>query len=330
MENALLRTRFTDLIGISHPIVSAPMASSANAELVAAVSAARGFGLIGASKSADDPARPAWLREQIRQTRSMTGEPFGVGLALNFPQLDELLEVALEERVAAVAISFGDVVPYVDRVHAAETKILTQAQTVSEAKRLAGAGVDVLIAQGVEGGGHIGEIGIMSLLPAVLDAVDIPVLAAGGIADGRGLAATLLMGGDGVLMGTRFVASAESASGQWHKDAIISASTDDTVRTLCYDLARNVPFPDGIAARVIRNKFTKQWHGQEAEIIARRDELDAEFAAAIGSGTPELSAMWAGSASGLIHAVEPAGEIVRQIATEAEQLLRRRPADVCR
>jgi len=306
------------------------MANSANAGLAAAVSAAGGFGLIGASKAAFDPARPAWLRAQILQIRSMTDKPFGVGLALNFPQHDELLSVALEEHVAGVVISFGDVVPYVDRVHASGAKLLTQVQTVSEAKRVAGAGIDVLIAQGVEGGGHIGEIGIMSLLPAVLDAIDIPVLAAGGIADGRGLAATILLGGDGVLMGTRFVASAESGSGQWHKDAIVAASTDDTVRTLSYDLARNVPFPDGIAGRVIRNQFTEMWHGQEGELIARRDELDAEFAAAIGSGTPGLSAMWAGSASGLIHAVEPAGEIVRRIATEAEQLLRRRPADVCR
>ena len=324
----MLRTRLTELLDITHPIVSAPMANSANAELVAAVSGAGGFGLIGASKSSVDANRADWLRAQIRQVRSATDKPFGVGLALNFPQFDELLAVTLEEQVAGVAIAFGDLVPYVDRVKSAGAKLLTQVQTVAEAKRVGEAGVDVVVAQGVEGGGHIGEIGIMSLLPAVIDAVETPVLAAGGIADGRGLAATLLMGGDGVWLGTRFVASVESGSGQWHKDAIVHASADDTVRTLSYDLARNVPFPDGIAGRVIRNQFTEQWHGRDDEIIARREELDAEFAAAIGSGTSEKSALWAGSASGLIHAVEPAHEIVRRVSAEAEQLLRRRPADL--
>jgi nitronate monooxygenase len=326
----MLRTRLTELLGITHPIVSAPMAGSAYAELVAAVSAAGGFGLIGASHAAFRPDRPTWLRHQIRQVRTQTDTPFGVGLALCFPQFDELLAVALDEGVAGVAISFGDVVPHVERVKAAGAVLLSQVQTVAEAKRLADAGVDILIAQGVEGGGHIGEISTFTLLPAVLDAVDVPVMAAGGIADGRGLAAVLLMGGDGALMGTRFVASPESASGQWHKDAIVAAGADDTVRTLSYDLARNVPFPDGIAGRVVRNRFTEQWHGRDEEIIARREELGAEFAAAVSSGTADWSAAWAGSASGLIHSIEPAGHLVRQITADAESIMRERPAAVVR
>jgi nitronate monooxygenase len=160
--------------------------------------------------------------------------------------------------------------------------------------------------------------------------VDVPVLAAGGIADGRGLAAAIVMGADGALLGTRFVASTESASGQWHKDAIVGAGADDTVRTLSYDLARHVPFPDGIAGRVVKNRFTEQWHGREEEIIARREELDAEFASAVSSGTAEWSAAWAGSASGLIHSVEPAGALVRRIAADAESILGTRPAAVIR
>jgi nitronate monooxygenase len=304
------------------------MAGSAYAELVAAVSAGGGFGLIGASHATARPERPEWLRAQIRQVRERTDKPFGVGLALCFPQFDELLSISLAEGVAGVAISFGDLIPYVGRVKAAGAMLLSQVQTVAEAKRLAEAGVDVLAAQGVEGGGHIGEISTFTLLPAVRDAVDVPVLAAGGIADGRGLAAAIMMGADGAWMGTRFVASTESASPQWHKDAIVAASTDDTVRTLTYDLARNVPFPEGIAGRAIKNRFTEQWHGREDEIIARREELDAEFAAAISSGTAEWSAAWAGSAAGVIHSVEPAGELVRSITADAESILRKRPAAV--
>jgi nitronate monooxygenase len=324
----MLRTRFTDLLGITHPIVSAPMAGSSYADLVAAVSGAGGFGLIGASHSTANPDRPEWLRAQIRQVQEQTDKPFGVGLALCFPQFDDLLAVALEEGVAGVAISFGDVVPYVERVKAAGAVVLSQVQTVADAKRLADAGVDILAAQGVEGGGHIGEISTFTLLPAVLDAVDVPVLAAGGLADGRGLAAAILMGADGAWMGTRFVASDESKSGQWHKNAIVAAGADDTVRTLSYDLARNVPFPDGIAGRVVKNRFTEQWHGQEEELVARREELDAEFAAAVSSGTAEWSAAWAGSASGLIHSIEPAGELVRRITADAESILRDRPSAV--
>jgi nitronate monooxygenase len=304
------------------------MAGSAYAELVAAVSAGGGFGLIGASHATARPERPEWLRAQIRQVREGTDKPFGVGLALCFPQFDELLSISLAEGVAGVAISFGDLIPYVGRVKAAGAMLLSQVQTVAEAKRLAEAGVDVLAAQGVEGGGHIGEISTFTLLPAVRDAVDVPVLAAGGIADGRGLAAAIMMSADGAWMGTRFVASTESASPQWHKDAIVAASTDDTVRTLAYDLARNVPFPEGIAGRAIKNRFTEQWHGREDEIIARREELDAEFAAAISSGTAEWSAAWAGSAAGVIHSVEPAGELVRSITADAESILRKRPAAV--
>jgi len=325
----MLRTRFTELLGISHPIVSAPMATSANGTLVAAVSAAGGLGLIGASSGVFNPDRTTWLRDQIRQVRANTNKPFGIGLALNFPQSGELLAVAIEEQVPAIAISFGDPAPYVDRIKKSGAVMLTQVQTVAQAKHAATAGVDVLTAQGVEGGGHIGEIGVLSLLPAVLDAVSIPVLAAGGIGDGRGLAAVLLMGGDGVWMGTRFIASPEAGVDQWYKESLVTAGTDNTVRTMSYDLARNVPFPDGIAGRVIKNAFTDEWHGRDDEIRARHEELADDFAKAIGSQTPTLSPMWAGSAIGLIKSIEPAGDLVRNICGDAEAILRSRPNELC-
>jgi nitronate monooxygenase len=328
-RNSMLRTRFTDLLGIKYPIVSAPMATTADGALVAAVSAAGGLGLVGASSSSSSPERPQWLRDQIQHIRSVTDKPFGIGLALNFPQSDELLAVALEAKVPAIAVSFGDPAPYVERIKSSGAIMLSQVQTVAQARHAAAIGVDVLAAQGVEGGGHIGEIGVLTLLPAVLDAVSVPVLAAGGIGDGRGLAAVLLMGGDGAWMGTRFVASAEAGADDWYKNSIVEAETDNTVRTLSYDLARGVPFPNGIAGRVIRNAFTDEWHARDEEIRARREELAAEFDAALTSRTPELSAMWAGSVSGLIKSIEPAGDLVQSIASEAEAILSSRPGEVC-
>lgn len=321
----MLRTRFTELLGITHPIVSAPMATSANGALVAAVSGAGGLGLVGASSGTFNPDRPDWLRRQIRHIRAQTDKPFGIGLALNFPQPDELLAVAIAERVPAIAISFGDPGPYVDRIKSSGAIMLAQVQTVAQAHRAAAVGVDVLCAQGVDGGGHIGEIGVLSLLPAVIDAVSLPVLAAGGIGDDRGLAAVLLMGGDGVWMGTRFLATPEAGVDQWYKDAILAAGADNTVRTLSYDVARNIPFPDGIAGRVIQNSFTDEWHGRDEEIRARRDELAAEFDAAIASKSAERSPVWAGSAAGLIDSILPAGELVRSITANAEERLRSRP-----
>jgi nitronate monooxygenase len=321
----MMRTRFTELLGVTHPIVSAPMATTANGALVAAVSGAGGLGLVGASSGKFNLDRPQWVRDQIHHIRSITDKPFGIGLALNFPQPDELLAVALEERVPAIAISFGDPAPYVDRIKATGAVMLSQVQTVAQARRAAAVGVDVLTAQGVEGGGHIGEIGVLSLLPAVLDAVSVPVLAAGGIGDGRGLAAVLLMGGDGVWLGTRFLATPEAGVEQWYKDAILAAGTDNTVRTLSYDLARNVPFPEGIAGRVIQNAFTNEWHGRDDEIRARREELAEEFDSAFSSGSAERSPVWAGSASGLINSMLPAGELVRKITADAEEIFRNRP-----
>ncbi|MCH7625373.1 MAG: nitronate monooxygenase, partial [Chloroflexi bacterium] len=229
----MLKTRLCDLLGIEHPIVSAPMAGAAGGELAAAVSEAGGFGLIG-----NGPAStPEWLRDQIRFVRERTDRPFGVGFISSFPGLDDLIKVALEERVTAVSHSFADPTSYVPAAHEAGIKVLAQVQKVSHAKRVALAGVDAITAQGTEAGGHTGHNGTLPMVPAVIDvAGDIPVIAAGGIADGRGLAAVLMLGAEGAWIGTRFVASAESSREGWMKDQIVRASSDDTVLTKAYDL----------------------------------------------------------------------------------------------
>jgi nitronate monooxygenase len=331
----MLRTPFCDRFGLDHPIVSAPMGERwAGAALAAAVSAAGGLGLIGGQIGAVCPDQAAWLRGQIQAVRARTDRPFGVGFIIPvlraFDQAD-LPRVALEEGVAAVAYSFGDPTPYVAAVHAAGAKVMVQVQTVAQARRAVAAGADVVAAQGTDGGGHVGEIGTLSLVPAVVDAVgDVPVLAAGGITDARGLAAALLLGAAGVWLGTRFVASEEWGGEAWRRAPVVAAGTDDTIRTLAYDRAWDQPFPDGIAARVVRNTFTEQWHGREAELVGRRAEVRPWLDAADAAGDVQFGWVGAGQGVGLVDAVAPAGAIVRQLVDGAERLLRERPVQVLR
>ena len=324
----MLHTRLCDILQIEHPIISAPMSGgTAAADLAAAVSAAGGFGLIGANH----PSGPDWLRTQIRAVRERTDRPFGVGFISSFPGLDQLVQVAVEERVVAVSHSFADPSPYIEAAHAAGLKVLAQVQTVAQARTAARAGADIIAAQGTEAGGHTGYSGTLPLVPAVIDVVGpIPVVAAGGIADGRGLAAVLMLGAEGAWIGTRFVASREAGGGDWTKQRLVEAGTDDTVLTKAYDLALNYPFPRDVGDRVLRNEFTAAWHSRDAEVEARREELAKQVLAATQAGDPRLAAVRGGNAVGLIQAVEPAAEIVRRIVAEAEQILRERPSQVLR
>ena len=193
--------------------------------------------------------------------------------------------------------------------------------------RAARSGVDVVIAQGTEAGGHTGQAGTLALLPAVVDAVgDIPVVAAGGIADGRGLAAVLLLGASGGWLGTRFVASAEWGGAAQDQQAVLAAGADDTVRTTVYDQVRGAPFPEGIADRVLRNAFTSAWEGRTGDIAARQAELRRELEEAAEQGDPTVVDISAGVAVGLISSLEPAGAIVQRIVEETERVLRERVA----
>jgi nitronate monooxygenase len=324
----MLHTRICDILGIEHPIISAPMSGgTAAADLVAAVSEAGGFGLIGGMTTGG----PEWLKEEIRKVRQLTNKPFGVGFISSFPGLDELIKVALEEQVVAVSHSFADPTAYIPIAHATGVKVISQVQTVAQAVVAAQAGVDILVAQGTEAGGHTGYSGTLPLVVAVLDiAGDIPVLAAGGIADGRGLAAVLVLGADGAWMGTRFYASRESSGGNWEKQRILEAGTDDTVLTQIYDLTLESPFPRDVGDRVLRNEYTASWHGRNEEVIAHREELRTQVVSAMREGNAHIAAVRAGNAVGIIHEIKPAAEIVREIVTEAERILRERPGQVLR
>jgi nitronate monooxygenase len=323
----MIHTQLCDLLAIEHPILNAPMGGTATADLAAAVSMAGGFGMIGGTSGGGAD----WLRAQIRATRALTDRPFGVGFISSFAGIDELIQVALDERIAAINHSFADPTPYVAAAHAAGVKVFAQVQTVAQAQRAAHAGVDVLIAQGTEAGGHTGSIETFALVPAVVDAAgSIPVLAAGGIADGRGLAAALLLGAAGAWLGTRFVASQEWGGQPWEQAAVVAATADDTVRTSIYDQIRAAAFPDGIADRVLRNAFVDQWQGRDDELRAQQSALRQQLADAAQRGDVGMVDISAGVASGIIHAIEPAGAIVRRLVREAEQLLRDRATMILR
>lgn len=318
----MLRTRLCDLFGIKHPIISAPMAGSAGADLASAVSKAGGLGMIGGSTG-----NATWLRDEINRVRQQTHLPFGVGFITSAPGVDDLMEVALELSVPVISHSFADATPYIKAAREIGTKTIVQVQSVEQAVAAASAGADAIAAQGMEAGGHTGNVSaVLPLLPAVVDAVgNVPVVAAGGIADGRGLAAVLMLGGEGAWIGTRFVASNESFTANWIKQRIAAASVDDLVLTQVYDIVTQAPFPGDVWERVLRNDFTETWHGREDDVIERRSDLFTETQAALADANDRLAKAAAGNSAGLINGIESAGDIVQRIVDEAEAILRSRP-----
>ena len=324
----MLRTRLQAVLGIDVPILNAPMGGGpANGELAAAVSAAGGLGLIGGMAQGRD-----WLREQICIVRERTERPFGVGFISHWlPEFPELYQIALAEHVPVVAHSFADPAPYMDAARAAGAKVICQVRGIEEARQAARAGVDVIVAQGGEAGGHTGTIATLPLVPQIVDVVaPIPVIAAGGIADGRGLAAVLMLGAEGAWLGTAFLAASEAGISANRRKRVLAAQSSDTLYTSVFDIADGRPWPAGVAGRVVRNRFSERWHGHEQELRERRQEAQAELVAAWQADDAEVAAVWAGEAAGLVHRVEPAAAIVRRIVEEAERTLRDRAAAVLR
>lgn len=316
----MLHTRLCDLLEIETPILNAPMGGgSAGGALAAAVSEAGGLGLIGAmSRGGAD-----WLRAQIRLARERTRRPFGVGFISHWIEaMPELYAIALEERVPVITHSFMDPAPYMAAARDAKAKVICQVQNIEGALQAARAGADVVVAQGTEAGGHTGTISTMPLVPHVVDAVaPIPVIAAGGIADGRGLAAALMLGAEGVWMGTAFLASPESGYSPNQKRRILETGLSDTILTQVFDIARGMPWPEWIAGRAARNAFTDRWHGREEALRGRAEDAAAEMESAEASDDADTRAVWAGESVAMVEAVEHAGEIVRRVAAEAERVL---------
>ncbi|HEV3380073.1 MAG TPA: nitronate monooxygenase [Trebonia sp.] len=312
-----LRTAFTELFGITHPIALAPMAGSAGGALAAAVSGGGGLGLVGGARG-----DRAWLERELEIVAGQTEQPWGVGF-LSWSVSPEVVERALEYGPDAVMLSFGDPVPLAAPVLDSDALLIIQVTDLAEARQAAELGADVIVAQGTEAGGHAGGRGTLPFVPAVVDLVGpTPVLAAGGIADGRGVAAALALGAAGALIGTRFQASAEALVDPAVAKAIIDGSGEDTERTRVLDVARGAPWPERYPGRALRNDFIDQWRGKEDE-LARDEDARARFREAAGRGDLSAVPVWASEAIDLITGIAPAADLVRQLAQEAEAALAR-------
>jgi len=323
-----LRTRICDLLGVEIPILNAPMGGGdAPAELAAAVSEAGGLGLIGGTTKDGAP----WLIDQIRRAQDLTEHPFGVGLISHFPGAAELQAVALDEGVRIVAHSFADPAPFMTAARDAGAQVLCQVRTVEGARRAAAAGVDVVTAQGTEAGGHTGRVSTLPLVPAVVDAVaPVPVVAAGGIADGRGIAAALMLGAEGVWLGTRFVATLESGVFAAYRDRVVAASADDTVLTDVFDIVLGRPWPDGVSGRAVTNPFSERWHGREDALRAWTEEHGEEYLEPGPESEVDDLPIWAGEGASLVTRINSAGDVMAQLVAEATDVLMHRPAMVLR
>ncbi|MFO1161914.1 MAG: nitronate monooxygenase [Reyranellaceae bacterium] len=313
---ATIETALTRLLEIKHPLLLAPMGSAAGGKLAAAVTHAGGLGLLG-SGYADEKA--------IRRELSEAGNA-RVGIGFILWALDKnpaALDVALDAKPAAVMLSFGDPSPYTRRIHAAGSKIICQVQTLEQARQAAAAGADVIIAQGRDAGGHSGTTrGTIGLVPAVVDAVgSIPVVAAGGIADGRGLAAALSLGAAGVSMGTRFTATRESLWSQAMKEKTVASGGDQTAQTRVFDIVRAAAWPAIYPGRALRNDFFEQWHGKEEALATQQKQIEAGYSAT-DSDDLRQRVVWAGESVDLVHDIPSAQDLIERIVDEAATVLR--------
>ncbi|MHB8437929.1 MAG: NAD(P)H-dependent flavin oxidoreductase [Acidimicrobiales bacterium] len=328
----MIRSRFTEMFDLAHPVMSAPMALHSGGTLAGAVSAAGALGSFGAVHPSKGPE---WIRAEVATIRAMTDRPFAVGFITGFlPFVEPLFEAVLSEEPAAVALSFGDPGPWISRCKAVGSRVICQVQNYEHAELAVTGGADVLVAQGTEAGGHTGT---MSLLPFLAGVVarypDVPVLAAGGIADGRTLAAALTAGADGAWLGTAFLATPEAVEVHaTHKNLIVQSDGTDTVFTRAYDIVSGYPWPEEIGERVRRNRFTDEWNDKEAELRSSRSQFEPpDPSDPFGAPPdPETSEVLYGQSAGFVDAVRPAAQVVSTISDDAERILRTRPGSLLR
>ena len=318
----MLRTRICELLGIEHPVVLGGMGTGTAYELVAAVSEAGGLGILGATNLS-----PEQQRAEVDAIRHRTNRPFGLNHLLCF-LADDRYATSLEVRPKVISTAWAwsdqDLRSLFDRAHDAGALVMHMVSGVPEATRAVEAGADVIVAQGTEGGGHVLWMGSMALVPMTVRAIaPVPVLAAGGVADGAGLAAALALGADGVLLGTRFLATPEAPVPPGYKQAILDSDGHDTILTEIPDIGSGRVWP-GAMSRVRRNRFIERWAGREWELRQFRNEVGPQLAAARQRDDSEEYALQAGQTCGLINEIKPAGEIVREIVEQAEAIIRDR------
>ena len=311
------------MFGIDHPVVMAPMGSVAGGALAAAVSDGGGLGLIGAGRGGQ-----TWLERECGIAKAATSKPWGIGF-LTWAIGPQAIEAAIQHSPAAIMLSFGDPSPYAETILAAGIPLMVQVTDMEEAGHALDVGANVVVAQGAEAGGHGGGRATLPFVPAVVDiAGSTPVLAAGGIADGRGLAAALMLGAAGAMIGTRFEATAEALLDAKEAKAIIAAGAADTVRGRVLDIATEAGWPPRYPARTLRNHFTDAWEGRESELESDQSAL-AEFRAAAERGDRDYLPIWAGEAVDLIKELDSASALVGRIAEQAERTITAAGNTVC-
>lgn len=314
-----IRTAFTGMFSLDFPVVSAPMGGIAGGKLAAAVSNAGGLGLVGGGYGDLE-----FLRKELTLAVAESSRAWGVGV-ITWAVGPDVVELALSYQPHAFMLSFGDPRPLAAIIKRAGVPLVCQAQDLAGVRLALEAGADVIVAEGTEAGGHGGSRGTLPLVPAAVDlAGRTPVLAAGGIADGRGLAAALMLGAAGVLMGTRYYASAEAHGFSAAKSRIVEASGDDTIRTRLFDIVRGYGWPKHWTGRAIRNAFLDRWHEDEAGLRIALDAERERFKRAGIEGDCDVRMVWASEAADLIRSVEGAGALTRRIGEEAERLLKER------
>ena len=305
-----MKTKVTELLQIEYPIIQGGMAWVAEHHLAAAVSEAGGFGLIGAAS-----APPEIVREEIRKAKELTDKPFGVNIMLLNPNADEVAKIVVEEGIQAVTTGAGNPEKYMPMWKEAGVKVIPVVASVAMAKRMERYGADAVVAEGMEAGGHSGNQTTMALIPQIVDAVNIPVIAAGGIGDGRGVAASFMLGAEGVQMGTRFVVADESIVHDNYKDRIVKAKDIDSVVT-----GQSTGHP----VRCLRNQMTKEYIKKEQEGVPF-EELErmtlGSLRKAVMDGDILNGTVMAGQIAGLVSKRQSCKEILQEIMTEAEKLL---------
>jgi len=307
----MIHTVLCELLGIEHPILQGGMAWAATAELAAAVSNAGGLGIVGTGN-----APPELVRRELRRTRQLTHRPFGANVPVFTAGAEETLQVFIEERVAVVTVGGGNAGPFLGPLQRAGILVIPVVASVALARRMARLGVDALIAEGMESGGHIGDVATLPLVPQVVDAVELPVIAAGGIADGRGLAAALALGAVGIQMGTRFICTTECQAHENYKQRIVRAHDRATMVT-------GGSF--GHPVRALRGPFVRRF-----EELERRGCSEQEFLAygagtlraAMIDGDVEQGSVMAGQSAGLVNDVMPVQALIERIVAEAEAAIR--------
>jgi len=317
----MLHTYLTTSWHLRYPIIGAPMAYVGRGRLAHAVSEAGGLGMIGigSTESVDFLVREAAIARGTDQTR------FGIGMhTWAIERRPDLLDAAIEANPFLISISFGSPAPYVERLHRHGILLATQVNTRAEAIQAARDGVDLIVAQGTEAGGHVtGQVSALPLLQSVLDAVQVPVLAAGGIASPRGVAAALAAGAEGVWVGTALLASPECENTEQARARIVQAQETDTVLTRSFDVAQGLSWPAQYPGRALRNRFTDQWHSH-IDSLPQASEARQQLKEAIANKNYDLAYIYAGEAVGLVTRQQSAGDVIQYLGEEAERLLRDR------